>query len=384
MSQSANTSLPKPTLAALARLVIGVGAAVALLGWVLPLVTRTTWREIIAVLADVPTGALIACFALALAFLGSYAFVLRASLPGLTIPRALILNTAGTAVSKLFPGGGAVGLAATFAICRTWGVPMRAISTSAVVTGVWNTLTRVALPVLAMGLLVISDLALPAMLRKAAVGAAVSGVIILAIFVGILASGKVARAVGQLIDAALAPWLAKRGKSGRVAAAMADTRAQIIERVRAAWHWLTLGMIAFFATQLGIFLIALDVVGISIDFSAAFAAFAIGRLLTAVGITPGGVGITETGTAAALVALGANPAHSAAAVVLMSIFTNIIELPLGVLAWIAWSLDRSKSTNSTRSEPASAEDATASQGLLTRARARDDDPEGESRADRDR
>ena len=48
MSQSANTSLPKPTLAALARLVIGVGAAAALLGWVLPLVTRTTWREIIA------------------------------------------------------------------------------------------------------------------------------------------------------------------------------------------------------------------------------------------------------------------------------------------------------------------------------------------------
>ena len=36
-------------------------------------------------------------------------------------------------------------------------------------------------------------------------------------------------------------------------------------------------------------------------------------LLTAVGITPGGIGITETGTAAALVAFGANPAEAGAA-----------------------------------------------------------------------
>ena len=143
---------------------------------------------------------------------------------------------------------------------------------------------------------------------------------------------------------------------------MIDTRAQIIERVRAAWHWLTIGMIGFFAAQFAIFLIALDVTGVRISLAAAFAAFAIGRLLTAVGITPGGIGITETGTAAALVALGAQPSHAGAAVVIMSIFTNLVELPLGILAWIAWTLDRRKVTDFGRGATHTSGEAAVSAG----------------------
>lgn len=329
--------LPRPTVGSVLRLLLGLAMAVALLGWVLPAVTRTSWGEILEVLGDVPVLALVACFVLTLAFLFSYAITLTASLPGLSLPRAVVVNTAGTAISKLFPGGGAVGLAATFLICRTWGFPLRAVSTSAVVTGVWNTLTRVALPVIAIGLLALSDIELPGVMRQAAVGAAVSGVIILAIFVGIIASQRVADRVGGAIDRAFGRFLKR---PGRARAAMTDTRAQIIDRVQDAWHWLTLGMVGFFAAQFGIFLIALHVTGVSMAFAATFAAYAIGRLLTAVGITPGGIGITETGTAAALVAFGANPAEAGAAVVLMSIFTNIVELPLGVLAWIYWTIDR--------------------------------------------
>lgn len=332
-------ALPRLTLRVVLRLVVGVAGAAALLGWVLPAVTRTTWAEIGAVLGAVPGVALAACFGLALAFLTAYAFVLRVSLPGLSMVRALVLNTAGTAISKLFPGGGAVGLAATFVICRSWGFPLRAISTSAVVTGVWNTMTRVALPVLAILLLAISDITLPGVLRQAAAGAAITGVIVLGLFVGIIASKQVADRVGYAVDRIIDLVRRRRG-SGRARAAMTDTRGQIIERVRSAWHWLTLGMTGFFAAQFAIFLIALHVTGIELAFAGAFAAYAIGRLLTAVGVTPGGIGITETGTAAALVALGANPAEAGAAVVLMSIFTNLIELPLGIMAWIAWSLGR--------------------------------------------
>lgn len=334
--------LPRPTLRSTARLVLGVAAAVALLGWVLPAVTKTSWGEIAAVLQTVPGAALAGCFAFTLCFLAAYAFVLRASLPGLSIPRAVILNLAGSSVSKLFPGGGAVGLAATFVICKSWGFSLRAISTSAVITGVWNTLTRVALPVLAIGVLAVSDIALPGVLQQAAVGAAVTGTVVLAIFVGIIASERVADRAGYVVDKVIG-WVRRAPTARRARAAMTDTRGQIIERVQAAWHWLTLGMAGFFAAQFGIFVIALHVTGIELAFAATFAAFAIGRLLTAVGITPGGLGITETGTAAALVALGANPAEAGAAVVLVSIFTNIVELPLGALAWITWTLERTRS-----------------------------------------
>ena len=331
-------TLPRPTVKSVLRLVFSLGAATALLGWVLPRVTDTTWTEIIAVLRTVPGTAIAACVGLAMVFLFCYAFTLRASLPGLTIPRALIVNTAGTAVSKFLPGGGAVGLAATFVLCRSWGFSLGAVTTSAIVTGVWNTLSRVALPVIAIGLLALTHSDLPGVLRQAAWGAAATGLVILAIFIGVIVSARVADVVGSAADR-MGGWFHRGGRTGRARTAMRDTRAQILERVREAWHWLTLGMVGFFAAQYAIFLIALDVTGIELAFSASFAAFAIGRFLTAVGITPGGIGITETGTAAALVALGADPRLSAAAVVLMSIFTNLIELPFGVLAWVLWSMD---------------------------------------------
>jgi uncharacterized membrane protein YbhN (UPF0104 family) len=48
--------------------------------------------------------------------------------------------------------------------------------------------------------------------------------------------------------------------------------------------------------------------------------------------------VTETGTAAALVAWGADPAASMAGVVLFSIFTHLMEIPLGAIGWLAWSI----------------------------------------------
>ncbi|MDO5502588.1 MAG: lysylphosphatidylglycerol synthase transmembrane domain-containing protein [Actinomycetia bacterium] len=356
-------SLPGLTRGTIVRTVLGIAAAIALLGWALPTITGTSWGEIIDVLSTVPYWALGACFALALAFLYAYALTLKASLPGLTHWRAMILNTAGTAVSKAFPGGGAVGLAATILICRTWGFPMRAISTSAVVTGVWNTMTRVALPVLAIALLAISDLSMPRVLRQAAVAAAVTGVIVIAVFTGIIWSARVAEIAGGFVDR-IASRFRKAHRPNRIREAMTDTRSQIIERVRASWHWLTLGMIGFFAAQYGIFLISLHVTGIQMGIAAGFAAFAIGRLLTAVGITPGGIGITETGTAAALVALGAPASQAGAAVVLMAIFTNIVELPLGILAWVAWVIDRRQGERRAAEEFAAEQGTAAKDGAV--------------------
>ncbi|HET6968660.1 MAG TPA: lysylphosphatidylglycerol synthase domain-containing protein, partial [Ornithinibacter sp.] len=190
-----------------------------------------------------------------------------------------------------------------------------------------------------IGLLALTPPELPAALRQTAWGAGFLGVLTLALFVGVIASARVADAVGSAIDRLVGRVLRRGRRSRQVQEAIRATRPRIVERVRGAWHWLTLGMLGFFAAQLSIFLIALHITGIDLAFTASFAAFAIGRLLTGVAVTPGGIGITETGTAAALVALGADPVPSAAAAVLVLIFTNLIELPFGVLAWILWRLD---------------------------------------------
>ena len=82
-----------------------------------------------------------------------YTFTLTGSLPGLSHGRALILNVCGSSVGNLMPAGGAAGVATTYALCRSWGFSRRGISTSVIVSGVWNILARVALPVIGIGAL---------------------------------------------------------------------------------------------------------------------------------------------------------------------------------------------------------------------------------------
>ena len=67
-----------------------------------------------------------------------------------------------------------------------------------------------------------------------------------------------------------------------------------------------------------------------------FAAYAVGRLLTTVGVTPGGLGVTEAGTLAVLVAWGADKPAAAAGVLVFALFTHLLEVPLGALGWLAW------------------------------------------------
>jgi uncharacterized membrane protein YbhN (UPF0104 family) len=101
---------------------------------------------------------------------------------------------------------------------------------------------------------------------------------------------------------------------------------------------MTLGLTGFFAVYFVLFALCLRITDVDMFYGQVFAAYAIGRLLTAVGVTPGGLGVTETATAAALVAWGADPANATAAVVLFSVYTHLMEIPLGAMGWLAWSV----------------------------------------------
>jgi uncharacterized membrane protein YbhN (UPF0104 family) len=70
------------------------------------------------------------------------------------------------------------------------------------------------------------------------------------------------------------------------------------------------------------------------------AVFSLNRVLTSAVVTPGGSGITETGTAALLIHFDVDAGPAATAVILYSFFTHIIEIPLGGLVWAGWLLRR--------------------------------------------
>ena len=59
--------------------------------------------------------------------------------------------------------------------------------------------------------------------------------------------------------------------------------------------------------------------------------------------------MTETATSVALVGWGADSASATAGVVLFSVFTHLMEVPLGALGWLAWSVSPKK-------EPVEADD----------------------------
>ena len=328
----------RPTWRTVVQMVVGFGLSAVILIWGLPHFAKTSWGEVWAIVSRLSWRQSAGFAVLALLGLWSYTFTLTASIPGLSHLRAFIVNTAGSAVSNVLPGGGAVGLAATFAICRSWGFGKRVVSTSAIVTGVWNTLARMLLPIIAIAGLAVGSSHLPPLMRDAAAAAVVSGVVIVALFVAVIASARAAATVGQGLDRMLRPLTRRAKRSMSVEALTRDVRGRIVDTVRTGWFGLTIGLVGYFGFYYLLFLAVMKTAGVDLPLGQLFAAFAIGRLLTSVGVTPGGVGVTETGTATALVAWGAVPAEATAGVVLFSIFTHLMEVPVGAVGWLAWSL----------------------------------------------
>ena len=320
------------------RAVLGLALAVALLGWGFPRFADTTWGEVFEQVEAVSWWQASGFLGLVLVGLGCYTLTFTGSLPGLSNWRAFIVNICGSSVSNLLPGGGAVGLAATYTILRSWGFRNRDVSTSAIVTGVWNTLARIALPVVAIVMLWAGNDGLPPSLTGAAVAAAVSGLVLFGAFVAILTSERAAQAIGRGLDLMLAPLFRRRRRTMSIDSLVHDMRHRINDVVRTGWLQMTLGMVGFFGFYYLLFVLIMHSVGVFMPLGILFAAFAIGRLLTAVGITPGGVGVTESATVLALIGWGADSAAAGAGVVLFSIFTHLMEVPLGALGWLAWSL----------------------------------------------
>lgn len=319
---------------------LGVALAIVLFVWGLPRLAKTSWQDIWRVISSIPLTHAIGFQVLMLLGLWSYTFTFTGSLPGLSHGKALIVNLCGSSVSNLLPGGGAVGLAATYAICRSWGFSWRATSTSVVVTGIWNILARIALPVVGIAVLYLGGVTVPGALTGLAVAGSLTGAGIIAAAAAVMASERAAGAMGRGVDRTLGPVLrrVRRGTTLSVEDLIRTQRGRINDIVAHGWLKMTLGMVGFFGFYYVLFALIMRDTGVGLPLNLLFAAYAIGRLLTAVGITPGGVGITETATATVLVGWGADPAGATAAVVLFSLFTHIMEVPLGALGWLLWSL----------------------------------------------
>jgi uncharacterized membrane protein YbhN (UPF0104 family) len=100
-------------------------------------------------------------------------------------------------------------------------------------------------------------------------------------------------------------------------------------------------MAAFLGAQAFLQWLCLRMLGSGLSPVQVFAGFAFGRLLTSLVVTPGGVGISETGAAGLLVAFGGDPDVTASGVLLFGGFAYFLEIWAGGAGYAMWALRRS-------------------------------------------
>jgi len=121
------------------------------------------------------------------------------ALPGLRFRQALPFTQASTALTYVAPGGGIVGMAGSYGLLRAWGFGSREVARAVTLTGIWNQLANLLLPVVAVLLLSIEEQ------RNAVLTTvAVIGTIVFAGAVGLLTlvlwSDGLARGVGDFVE----------------------------------------------------------------------------------------------------------------------------------------------------------------------------------------
>jgi putative heme transporter len=272
--------------------------------------------------------------------LGSYLLPQLVALPGLSLRQAVLESHTSTAVGNLLPAGQAVALGVTYRFYSSYGFDRSAIMLSLLVQGVWNNFVKLGMPVVALGLLVVTGRAAGQLAPVAIIGVAVLAVALVGFALSLSSEQR-----AQRIGAGLAGLVAlPRRLAGRAARppwpeAAVQFRALAISLLGRRWHWLTLATLVSHLSLFLVLLLALRHVGVAdseVSWVEALAAFALVRLLSAVPITPGGLGVVELGLAAALVLAGGDKTQVVAAVLVFRALTFLLPVPIGAVTYWLW------------------------------------------------
>jgi uncharacterized membrane protein YbhN (UPF0104 family) len=272
-----------------------------------------------------------------------------ASMVGLGFFQAAVNNQTTTSVADTVPGGGYLAVGVGYGMYRSWGFSNSAIALSALVTGIWNILMKLGLPVIALALLAVTGHASASLVIASLIGLAIliAAVVLLAL---VLWKKELARAIGNGLGrvASAVRKLIRKPPVNDWGEAAVRFRHETIELVARRWPQLTITTIVSHLALYLVLLLSLRFVGVSeqeVSWAQVLGVFAFGRLLTALPLTPGGLGLVELSYIGGLILAGRGHldvssavfhAQVAGAVLLFRALTYGVQIPLGGLAFLIY------------------------------------------------
>jgi len=320
--------------------VVSAAIVAVIFGFALPRFAsyRSAWASMSAM--TWPQALLVA--AAAAGSMASSWIVICSVLPSVRLREAAVVNLGSSAVANTLPAGGALAMGVSWAMLSGWGISTADYVLYTLVSGIWNVFARLALPVIA--LLVMVTVSRPG---ADAIAAAAMGLALLCATAAGL--GLLLRSESFVLRAGRALWRAwafgcrraRRQPPSDVPEWLPGFRDRAVALLTACCWRITATMVAGNLTLWLVLLACLRGNGLSqaqVPWQTSLAAFAFVRLLTMLPVTPGGLGITELGLVGILAA-SAGPRASAqvtAAVLLYRAVTYLPPIPLGALAYLVW------------------------------------------------
>ncbi|MDO7869427.1 glycosyltransferase [Nocardioides jiangxiensis] len=312
------------------RFLVSWTLALALVGIGLPRAVDVSWHGVVPVLKSLHWPALVVLVVIWFLGLFVHSFVLTAAAPSLTHRRALTLNVTGSAVSNVVPLGGAAGVELNRRMMRGWGIESHSFVGYTFLTNLWDVLSKLMLPIIAVAVFARSDETVTGPLKWAFIVGAISFAVVAGVAVMLLGSVRWATFLGRVIQRALHPFFSAVGRQEPdVVHALLETRRECKQLVANGWLRMSLGIMGYVALQCLLLGICLQLTGANVTWVDVLAGFAVERMLTVLPITPGGVGVADLGLVGVLLAFGGDPAGVTAAAVLYRGFVFAAEIPVG-------------------------------------------------------
>lgn len=272
----------------------------------------------------------------------TYAFVWMAVTPApqLSFGHAMVMTQSTTAVANTVPAGAAVGIGMTYTMLGSWGYSRSKATTAVLVSGVWNSFIKLAMPVLALALVLLGGGVGGGRVVSALAGiAGLAGAVV--VFALLLRSEQGARRVGLGAGrvASRLLGLVRRPPVHGWELATVKFRARTIALVERRWPSITVTSLVSHLSLYLVLLVALRDVGVGdaeVGWAEVLAVFAFARLATAIPFTPGGVGFVEAVLIAGLTAAGGDRDQVTAAVLVYRALTWGLPILVGVGCYLWW------------------------------------------------